>query len=95
MLALPDDTPYGAHFSNDAAWLHDRLQHGTFVYLRHDDDADPGFAYIDLTGSFRSITEALYWCAPRTAPIEQNAAPGVDAGTIMEDLNESSAPGTQ
>lgn len=95
MQALADGTPYGAHFSGDADWLYDRLRHGTFVYLRHSEDADPGFDYIDLTGSFRSIAQALYWCAPRTAPVEHNAHPDSDAGTLMENTNESSAPRTQ
>ncbi len=81
LTAIPDDSPYGARFADDGEWLLDRLRHGTFIYLRHADDAAPGFAYIDLTGSFRAIGEALYWCAPRTEPIERNIGPGVDAGT--------------
>ncbi len=86
--ALPDETPYGAHFAEDSDWLLDRLRHGTFAYLRHEADANWGFAHIDLNGSFQSIAQALYWCAPRTVPIERNSLPGVDAGETMEKANE-------
>lgn len=65
IAALASEAPYGAKFADESGWLLDRLRHGTFIYLRHKDDMDAGFAYIDLTGSFRAIEEALYWCAPR------------------------------
>ena len=84
MQALADDTPYGAQFADHADWLVDRLRHGTFVYLRHLDDADPGFAFIDLAGSFQSMAQALYWCAPRAAPVERNPVGSVDAQTAVE-----------
>ncbi|ODT65437.1 MAG: hypothetical protein ABS75_31475 [Pelagibacterium sp. SCN 63-23] len=100
MEAIADDTSYGARFADDGEWLYDRLRHGTFVYLRHSEDAATGFDYIDLTGSFRSIAQALYWCAPRAAesgavPVQQHIRPDMKAGTIMENPNESSAPRTQ
>lgn len=57
--------PYGGRLLDPDGWLLDGLRHGTFVYLRHEDDVSAGFAYIDLGGSFRAIEEALLWCAPR------------------------------
>ncbi len=95
MLSLADETPYSAHFSEDGDWLLDRLRHGTFVYLRHETDANRGFAHIDLKGSFQSIAQALYWCAPRTAPIEQNSLLSVEPEETMEKANEPSATGAQ
>jgi hypothetical protein len=76
---MTGETPYGAKFADESGWLLDRLRQGTFIYLRHEDDNDVGFAYIDLAGSFHAIEEALYWCAPRALESEQNTAPGVDA----------------
>ncbi len=93
--AKADETPYRAGFPDDADWLLDRLRNGTFAYLRHEDDANRGFAYIALNGSFRSIAQALYWCAPRTEPVERNALPGVDAEETMEKANEPSTTGAQ
>jgi len=78
LLAEASPGPYGARFNADADFLLDRLRHGTFVYLRHSEDLNAPFAYIDLSGSMTAISEALYWCAPRTVPDEQNSAPGVD-----------------
>lgn len=95
MQAIADETPYGAHFAVDGDWLLDRLRHGTFVYLRHESDADPGFAHINLSGSFRAIAQALYWCAPRISPIEQNSLLGVEAEETMEKANEPSTTGAQ
>lgn len=79
MMARAGEGPYGARFDDESGWLLDRLRHGTFIYLRHEDDSDAGFAYIDLAGSFRAIAEALYWCAPRAGADEQNTGPDVDA----------------
>lgn len=73
-----DDGPYGAVISENAGLLLDRLRHGTFVYLRHSEDDQAPFAFIDLNGSMKAIGEALYWCAPRVPPAEQNTSPGVD-----------------
>ncbi len=70
-------SPYGARLDDPDGWLLDGLRHGTFVYLRHDDDMDKAFVFIDLSGSFRSIAEALHWCAPRVPPGEQIESPDV------------------
>ena len=64
-LAVIAAQPYGGRFEDEDGWLMDGLRHGTFVYLRHEDDADGAFAHISLAGSFRAIEEALQWCAPR------------------------------
>ncbi|HWV20741.1 MAG TPA: hypothetical protein VN036_06925, partial [Devosia sp.] len=69
--------PYGARITQDADFLLDRLRHGTFVYLRHSGDENAPFAFIDLAGSMKTIAEALYWCAPRVPPQEQNPVPDV------------------
>ena len=77
IATLAGKTPYGARLDDRDGWLVDGLRHGTFVYLRHDDDMDEAFAFIDLGGSFRAITEALHWCAPRVPPDEQIGSPDV------------------
>lgn len=64
-LTVVSAPPYGGRFVDEEGWLLDGLRHGTFVYLRHEDEADGAFAHIDLMGSFKAITEALQWCAPR------------------------------
>jgi hypothetical protein len=74
------ETPYGARLADPDGWLLDGLRHGTFVYLRHMDDEAGAFDFIDLTGSYHAIAEALYWCAPRVAPDEQSDQPGVMPG---------------
>lgn len=93
--------PYGARIREDADMLLDRLRHGTFVYLRHSGDEFAPFAYIDLSGSMKTIAEALYWCAPRVPPAEQNAVSDVDPGqspdfdhgpSQLEKNNEPSPP---
>ena len=63
--ALLDRVGSKAVLQIDGGGLLDGLRHGTFVYLRHEDDADGAFAHISLAGSFRAIEEALQWCAPR------------------------------
>lgn len=73
-------SPYGARLDDGDGWLLDGLRHGTFVYLRHSDDVGEAFAFIDLRGSYRSIAEALQWCAPRVPPGEQIGSPGVGPG---------------
>ena len=75
--AVPSKSPYGAQIIEDADFLLDRLRHGTFIYMRHSADENLPFAYIDLSGSMAAITEALFWCAPRVPPAEQNAPPNV------------------
>lgn len=80
--AEPAPGPYGARIIDGAETLLDRLRLGTFVYLRHDADDYAPFAFISLAGSMTAITEALYWCAPRTTPVEQNPAAGVDPPPI-------------
>lgn len=92
-LDLP--SPYGARLDDPDGYLLDRLRHGTFIYLRHADDPHAPFRFIDLGGSFSSIAEALYWCAPRVAPAEQNADGGVVLGNQLENDNEPSPAGTQ
>lgn len=67
--AVADEGPYGARFAaGDAEWLQERLRHGAFVYLRHGEDQDSAFRFIDLTGSMRAINTALAFCAPRVPP---------------------------
>lgn len=91
--AEPSDAPYGARFVEGADFLLDRIRHGTFIYLRHSANPEAPFAFIDLSGSMRAISEALYWCAPRVVPDEQNSAPGVKGETpITEKSNEPSPP---
>ncbi|CAN7590571.1 hypothetical protein [Devosia sp. LjRoot3] len=77
-IAEKSGSPYGARIREDADLLLDRLRHGTFVYLRHSGDEHAPFAFIDLNGSMKTIAEALYWCAPRVPPQEQNAVSDVD-----------------
>ncbi|KKB77727.1 hypothetical protein VW35_13690 [Devosia soli] len=95
-LAVPSDGPYGARFVDDAAFLLDRLRYGTFIYLRHGEDEYAPFAFIDLSGSMRTIDEALYWCAPRVPEDEQNPVSGVDeAPQELEQNHEPSSPRPQ
>ena len=75
-------SPYGAKLEDEGGWLLDRIQQGTFIYLRHAEDQDFPFRFIDLGGSFQAIAEALYWCAPRTKPGEQNVAPDVEISDL-------------
>ena len=70
--------PYGGRLLDQDGWLLDGLRHGTFVYLRHEGDAEGGFALIGLSGSFTAIAEALHWCAPRAPAGEQNAVQDVE-----------------
>ena len=81
LQAHAGDGPYGAQMQDPDGWLLDGLRHGTFVYLRHLDDADTEFDFIDLTGSYRAISEALYWCSPRVPDAEQFALPDVEHQT--------------
>ena len=85
---LGDQGPYGGKVSDADGWLLDGLRHGGSVYLRHTSDDEAPFAFIDLTGSYQSISEALYWCAPRVAPNEHNDGRSVDPGQKMETDNE-------
>lgn len=81
--ARTSEAPYGARFTpEDAEWLEERLRHGAFVYLRHVEDTQEAFRFIDLTGSFYAINRALAFCAPRVpAPGPQDESPGAeDAG---------------
>jgi len=75
-------TPYGARLADPDGWLLDGLRHGTFVYLRHVNDKEDAFDFIDLGGSYRSIAEALYWCAPRVKADEQSDTTGVMPRTM-------------
>lgn len=90
--AEADAGPYGARFLADGDTLLERLRLGTFIYLRHAGDDEAPFAFISLAGSMTAITEALYWCAPRVPPGEQNAAPDVGASNPnKEKPNEPSS----
>lgn len=72
-VAEPSHAPYGGQFVARADWLLERIEQGTFIYLRHRNDAG-GFAYIDLGGSLAAIHQALAFCAPRLpATTEPNA----------------------
>lgn len=102
--ATNSGSPYGARITHDADLLLDRLRHGTFVYLRHSGDEHAPFAFIDLTGSMNTIAQALYWCAPRVPPSEQNSVSDVDhdqgrdfdqGPSKMEKHNEPSPPRPQ
>lgn len=64
-LSVASAQPYGGRFEDADGWLLDGLRQGTFVYLRHENDAEGAFGHIDLGGSYRAIEEALKWCAPR------------------------------
>lgn len=75
-LAEPSSAPYGGRFAERADWLLDRIREGTFIYLRHADDAGGGFAYIDLGGSLFAVNRALAFCAPRI-PVEPITGGGV------------------
>lgn len=75
--AVATDAPYGARFAADAAWLLERLQQGTFVYLRPAAASGEPVAFIDLAGSLFAINRALAWCAPRVPVGEPNGPPGV------------------
>lgn len=70
--------PYGGRFTaDDAAWLVDRIRHGTFVYLRPLAASGQPYAFIDLSGSFYAVNEALAWCAPRLPAAEPMPPSGV------------------
>jgi hypothetical protein len=64
-VADPSPAPYGGRFIGNGEWLLDRIAQGTFIYLRHADDQESSFAFIDLTGSLHAINRALAFCAPR------------------------------
>lgn len=95
LTEMAGPSPYRARLSDDEGWLLDRLRQGTFVYLRPAGDDDTGSAYIDLTGSFRAIEEALFWCAPRLGQDEQKRAPGVKVMDEQGDNDEPPPPRTQ
>jgi hypothetical protein len=80
--ASPSEAPYGARFGEDEGRLLERLRFGTFAYLKHQEDAEAGFAFISLAGSMQAIAEALYFCAPRSQAVERNMSSGVQALTI-------------
>ncbi|SEP66004.1 hypothetical protein SAMN05428969_0349 [Devosia sp. YR412] len=69
--------PYGGQFISRADWLLERIEQGTFIYLRHADDVTGAYAYIDLGGSLQAIHQALAFCAPRVKPPEPITAEGV------------------
>lgn len=93
--AVADESPYGARVIDDDGWLFDRLQQGTFAYLRHEDDDEAAFSFISLAGSYRAIHEALYWCAPRVPPAEQKTDPDVGSETMNGVDDEPTPPRTQ
>ncbi|MBF0680030.1 MAG: hypothetical protein IR164_13940 [Devosia sp.] len=75
---IPDIAPYSGRVATETDWLLDRLKQGSYIYLRHSTDENAPFRFISLAGSFAAIHEALYWCAPRVSPTEQNAETGVE-----------------
>jgi hypothetical protein len=93
--AVNDPGPYSASVPDPDGWLLERLRHGTFIYLRHADDPEGGFAYVDLGGSYQAIAEALYWCAPKRPATEQKTDPGVSSPKLLEQSHESSPVGTE
>lgn len=68
LVAEPSSAPYSGRVLKNAEWLLDRVRQGTFIYLRHADDPEKGFAYIGLGGSLYAINDALSYCAPRVPP---------------------------
>lgn len=75
-VAEQSPAPYGGRFVERADWLLDRIREGTFIYLRHLEDANGNFAYIDLGGSLFAVNRALAFCAPRV-PVEPITSDGV------------------
>lgn len=74
LVAVASDAPYGGRFLERADWLLERIEQGTFIYLRPVDDSDGGYAHIGLGGSLYAIRAALAYCAPRVpAQTEPNA----------------------
>lgn len=72
------DAPYGTRIADEEGSLLERLAQGTFVYLRHGEEHEGPFRFIDLSGSLYAINRALAYCAPRTpASSEPDATPGV------------------
>jgi hypothetical protein len=92
--AEPTDAPYGARFVQDAPWLRERIEQGTFIYLRHADDEEGPFRFIELSGSLHAVNTALQWCAPRVStPLgEPNSAPGVSGGQSRALENDNGPP---
>ena len=90
-----DPSPYGARLDDPDGVLLDRIRHGTFIYLRHADDTHAPFRFISLAGSMSAVAEALYFCAPRVTPAEQNGVPGVDPDNQTENRHEPSPARTQ
>ncbi len=80
---VADAAPYSGRVATDTEWLLDRLQQGSYIYLRHSADDTAAFRFITLAGSFAAIHEALYWCAPRVTPTEQNAETGVESNNEL------------
>lgn len=76
VVAEAAEGPYGGRFHNKAEWLLERISQGTFIYLRHAEDSEGAFAYIDLSGSLYAVNRALAFCAPRV-PVEPKPDPGV------------------
>ena len=72
--------PYSQRLVDAPDELLDHLRHGSVVYLRPDGAEDAPAFRVDLSGSMQAIDEALYYCAPRNGPSEQNPAPGVESG---------------
>lgn len=75
--AEASSAPYGGQFIARADWLLERIEQGTFIYLRHADDGAGAYAYIDLGGSLLAIHQALAFCAPRVKPSEPITAEDV------------------
>lgn len=69
--------PYSGRIVAADGWLLERIRQGAYIYLRHAQDDEAPFRFISLSGSLLAIEEALYWCAPRLPPSEQNVLPGV------------------
>lgn len=76
-VAVPSRAPYGGRFIDRAEWLLERIEQGTFIYLRHAGDVGGDYAYIDLGGSLDAVHRALAYCAPRVPTNEPNADDGV------------------
>lgn len=75
LVAEKSDAPYGGRFVAQADWLLERIEQGTFIYLRHADDSFGAYAHIGLGGSLFAITSALAYCAPRLPAGTEPKAP--------------------
>lgn len=73
VTAASTNAPYGARVAGDVETLLDRLRHGSVAYLDPLDGPPVAQNGISLAGSLYAINQALYYCAPRPSPEEDQA----------------------